>query len=99
MSSDIAVVSDRTAACAADNEQGAVAVQLVPVPEGAAYRVVGSAEADGAGDTRAITTAATTAGADLRTVGDEDANTRQLPVHHRKHATRNQMDTTHRERG
>jgi hypothetical protein len=34
MLSDIAPVSDRTAACAAGNEHGSVAEQLVPVPDG-----------------------------------------------------------------
>src|SRR5215213_11032721 len=73
MSSDMPLLSDRTAVCAADSEHGLVAVQVVPVPAGDTYRVVAAAAAIGAGATAAnaitdVTSAASRA-------AEKDANT------------------------
>jgi hypothetical protein len=69
---------DRTAAWAAGSAHGWVAEQLVPVPDGEAYRVVVAADAGGARATAAAaavtTTAATPADTGLRTAEEEDAN-------------------------
>jgi hypothetical protein len=75
MSPDIEPVSDRTAVCAPDSEHGAVAEQVVPVPDGEAWRVVVAAEAEGATATVTATVNVATANTDLHAAEDEDANT------------------------
>jgi hypothetical protein len=78
MSSDMASLSDRTAACAAVSEHGSALEQAVPVPDGETYSVTGAADAGAVNVTTpaaAKPTVAAPASSRFRTARDEDSNT------------------------